>query len=291
MINNLYVIIPVHNRIDITKNCLISLKKQSDSNFKIVVIDDGSTDGTSEMIRNFFPDVILLNGDGNLWWSGANNMGIKFALNSNADYILCLNDDLIVKENFIEKIKFWSNKYPESLFGCISINIENDKIIYAGTKFIWKIGKSIDILNDDIKEKIEKKELISLDNYVGRGLLIPARVFKEVGLFDEKGFPQSGADQDLTFKISKKGYNIYVNPDAKIYLKQSDNTNIYLKNFNLKNFFLYLTSRKSSANIYYQVKLGWRHAPMKYKLNYCIFVTFRCIGGYFKRWIKSKKNE
>lgn len=289
MINNLYIIIPVHNRINITKKCLMSLLNQNDENFKIIVVDDGSNDGTSNMISELFPEVIVLKGDGNLWWSGATNMGIRFALNLNADYILCLNDDLVVRENFIKDIKYWSNRYPESLFGSISVNIENEEIIYAGTKFIWKTGKSIDLQKDEVNKKIENKELITTDNYVGRGLLIPSKVFKEVGLFDEKGFPQSGADQDLTFKIGKKGYKIYINPDAKIYLKPSENGNIFLKNFNFKNFFLYLTSRKSSANIYYQVKLGWRHAPKKYKLNYCTFIIIRCIGGYFKRWMKNKK--
>lgn len=288
---NLFVIIPVHNRKGITKNCLLLLTDQSDKNYNIIVVDDGSTDGTSEMITDEFPDIILLQGDGNLWWSGAINKGVKFALKLNADYVLCLNDDITVKDDFIEKIKYWADKYQNSIFGCAAADIHSNELLYLGTKFIWKYGNSIDYKKDELKRNYKENMLIELDNYVGRGLLIPAEVFKRIGLFDDEGFPQSGADQDFTFKAHKAGYKIYVNTEAKIYSTFSEKDNIFFKEFNLKNFYKYLTSRKSSANIYYQVKLGWRHAPLKYKLIYCIIITIRCAGGYIRRWIINKKKQ
>ena len=117
----MYVVIPVHNRKALTRGCLQSLQQQSDENFEIVVIDDGSTDGTSEMIRQQFPNVVLLQGDGNLWWVGAINEGIRHVLDicSPDDCILLLNDDLVVPQNYISQLKKLALTFPNTLIGSV----------------------------------------------------------------------------------------------------------------------------------------------------------------------------
>jgi GT2 family glycosyltransferase len=97
-----FVIIPVHNRKHFTYECLDSLTQQSYSNISIIVVDDGSTDGTSEMIARYFSEVKVLHGDGYLWWTGAINFGIKEALRiaTHEDFILVINDDVIVGISF-----------------------------------------------------------------------------------------------------------------------------------------------------------------------------------------------
>ena len=62
----IYIVIPVFNRKQFTKDCLDSLRKQTDKRFKVVVVDDGSTDGTSDMLKEEYPEVHILYGDGNL---------------------------------------------------------------------------------------------------------------------------------------------------------------------------------------------------------------------------------
>ncbi len=108
----LHIVIPVHNRKYLTNKCLNSLQRQTYKNFNIIVIDDGSTDGTSKMIQNDFPGVILLHGDGNLWWTGATNMGCRYAIENGAKYILTLNDDVIVKHDYIEKMIYAVTPIP-----------------------------------------------------------------------------------------------------------------------------------------------------------------------------------
>ena len=77
---NVYIIIPVHNRKEITLKCLDTLKQNGDlDKYYVIVIDDGSTDGTSEAIQSLYPDVIILTGDGNLWWTGAIKKGMEYA--------------------------------------------------------------------------------------------------------------------------------------------------------------------------------------------------------------------
>jgi GT2 family glycosyltransferase len=89
----IYIVIPVFNRINFTRECLISLRGQTYTDYKTLVVDDGSTDDTEEIIKREFPEVKVLKGDGNLWWTGATNMGIEYALKigHENDFILTLN--------------------------------------------------------------------------------------------------------------------------------------------------------------------------------------------------------
>ena len=128
----LYIVTPVYNRKKFTENYLIALSKQSVRDFKIIIVDDGSTDGTSAMIKEYFPDVILLHGDGNLWWAEATNVGVRYALDHGADYIMTLNDDTLPAEDFIEKMLCWSEKKPKALLGGLAIDAKSNKPIYGG---------------------------------------------------------------------------------------------------------------------------------------------------------------
>ena len=91
------VIIPVHNRIKYTLQCIKSLKKQTCAKeFKIFLVDDGSTDETIKIINNKFPEVTIFKGDGSLFWGGAVNYGIKnvLRLSKKNDWILLVNNDV-----------------------------------------------------------------------------------------------------------------------------------------------------------------------------------------------------
>ena len=84
------IITPVHNRRDITLQCLKSLARINSNalDIHIIIVDDGSTDGTSEAISANYPQVEIIKGDGNLWFTAGTNRGIEAALKHNPDYIL-----------------------------------------------------------------------------------------------------------------------------------------------------------------------------------------------------------
>ena len=144
---SLFIIIPVHNRKIFTRECLLSLVNQTCRNFNIIVIDDGSTDETGEMINSEFPDVILLKGDGNLWWTKATNIGVKYALKQNAEYILTLNDDTILSADYIEKMIYWSKKKQDALLGSLALDIKSKEPVYGGEIINWKKVNSQFLLN------------------------------------------------------------------------------------------------------------------------------------------------
>ena len=100
----LYILIPVYNRLHDTVRILECLSRQSFKDFKVVVIDDGSSDGTGRVLQAKYPWVIKLEGDGNLWWTGAINKGVEYCLRTGkrADYVMTINNDVWFDQEFLE---------------------------------------------------------------------------------------------------------------------------------------------------------------------------------------------
>ncbi|MGB4989617.1 MAG: glycosyltransferase, partial [Pyrinomonadaceae bacterium] len=99
-------VIPVHNRREITLQCLRSLARidRTGLSIKIFIVDDGSTDGTSDAIREQYPDVELISGDGTLHYAGGTNRGIEAAMKWPPDYIVTMNDDAVYHDQFLQKL-------------------------------------------------------------------------------------------------------------------------------------------------------------------------------------------
>ena len=91
----IYVVIAVKNRLPFTRRCLADLSAQHGVDVTTIVVDDGSTDGTLDMLARDFPSTVVLRGDGDLWWTAATNLGVAWALKraTDADYVLTLNND------------------------------------------------------------------------------------------------------------------------------------------------------------------------------------------------------
>lgn len=271
----LYIITPVYNRKEFTKNYLDALHKQSVENFKIVIVDDGSNDGTAEMIEEMFPDVILLKEKGDLWWAEATNIGVKFALQHGADYIMTLNDDTLPEPDYIEKMIYWSNQKPNALLGALALNIKSGKTAYGGEKKSWVFDKSTSLL--DALPEAERHGLHEVDFFPGRGLLIPKAVFEAIGFYDSKNFPQTVADLDFTYRAKNSGFEIYCNYDAKIkmYVEESGSVQLVTKK-SIKNYYKHLFGRKGGGNLKWYTVCVLKNAPKPWIVP-ALFV------GYAKR--------
>jgi GT2 family glycosyltransferase len=276
----IYIIIPVHNRKEFTRDCLYSLRHQTVSGHRIIVVDDGSTDGTQQMLINEFPDVTVLTGNGHLFWTAAINLGIRHALALGAEYVLTLNNDTVASENFLEQMNFWANLSPDSLLGALDVDIKTKRPYYGGEQFDWKWSKSRFLLNE-LKEE-DRKGLHEVSLYPGRGLLIPRVVFDSIGLFDEKKLPHYLADYDFTQGAKRRGFRVYCNYDAKLYTYPEEGGDHKLRvTKNLRNYFHHLFSIKGGGNLKNFTIYTFRNCPKKYLLSSLLMGYLRRIAGYW----------
>ena len=127
------IVIPVHNGLDYTKKCLKSLfvtinESRYRNDIKIIIVDDGSTDGTAQWIYKNYNSIKILHGDGNLWWSKAMNMGAKYALKHKTEYLLIINNDNIFTNDFIEKLVSFAKKTDFKIVGSKILDLKTKKI-------------------------------------------------------------------------------------------------------------------------------------------------------------------
>lgn len=278
----IYIVTPVYNRKEFTRNYLRALRKQTNMDFKIVIIDDGSTDGTPEMIIKDFPEVILLKEKGNLWWAEATNIGVRYALSHEAEYIMTLNDDTLPEEDYIEKMLYWAQKTPDALLGALAINVKDNTIIFGGENRSWKTSKSI-YVNDTLSDE-ERHGLHSVNMFPGRGLLIPKKVFELVGLYDSKNFPQTIADNDFTHRAYNHGFKIYCNYDARIKIYPDESASVKIKNKkSLKNYYEHLFGIRGGGNLIWFSKCVIKNCPKEYLVVFMAKGILSRINGYWKR--------
>lgn len=215
----LYIVIPVFNRIQHTIICLESLKKQSRDDFNIILVNDGSTDATAKTVAQQFPDVHLVDGDGNWWWTRSVNEGIKAALAMGADHILLMNNDVWLPENYIDEMIQATKEKPRSLIGSINITMERPhRIFFSGVRSINRITfKEYRYHKLFTPWQQEMKGFFASEALNGRGTLIPIGVFDKIGLFDQEKMPQYGADFDFAMRARKAGFSTFVNYNSIVY--------------------------------------------------------------------------
>ena len=275
MDTHLFVIIPVHNRKSFTQDCLHSLRDQTTQNFRIIIFDDGSTDGTSEMIAREFPDIEVLTGDGNLYWTASVNQGIMRALEQGTTHVLTLNNDTIATKDYIEQTLRSIEKSPQALFGALALDAISKEPVYGGEIINWKFNTCRNLLEE--LRAAKPFGLYEVSHFPGRGLLIPKVVFDKIGLFDERTFPHYAADYDFTHKAIRNGFKVYCNYDTKIYTypkASGDWQNRQSKN--LKNYMNHLFGIKGGGNLRNFTLYTFRNCPFP-----CI--PFFLLSGYIRR--------
>lgn len=258
----LYVVIPCHNGYSHTKLCLTHLAKSDYPNFNTVVVDDGSTDGTSAQITAEFPSVRVLRGDGNLWWSGAMNLGIKYALQNEAQYIFVLNNDVIVSTDTISQLVRCALQKPNCIIGSLIYDTNNPQILWsAGGILKWPWPGEIQTGMAEA-DNGQYTGIIKRQWTPGMGTLISKEILISVGLYDEKNLPQYLADVDYCLRANKAGYTVYISSNSKLY-NNIDNTGGVKKQgrYTIEQIKDIFASLRSAEYLPARLKFISRHCP------------------------------
>lgn len=270
------VLLTCHNRKAKTLSLLDSLKKSTRAvnqkiDIAVYLTDDGSTDGTSEAVRQNFPDTIILKGDGNLFWANGMINSWSEAIKGNFDFFLLLNDDAELFKNAIDvllntHLECKEVFKQEGVYVGSTLDKETQEISYGGAiienRFKYTFSK---IIPDG------RIHLCDLGN--ANIMMVSNSVVEKVGILSQ-GYTHGAADFDYTLKCRKKNIPVLVAPKYCGYCT-NDHKGLY-HNFHLKSFRERLNHLRSPTGIAFSSRLLFmkRFFPFRYPIFYLV--------GWFK---------
>jgi GT2 family glycosyltransferase len=259
MCNNTAVLMVCFNRKLKTLQCLKQLFEIAPT-ITVYLVDDGSTDGTSEAIRQLYPNVLLIEGNGNLYWNRGMHLAWGVASNKNYDYYIWLNDDVIpLKESLSELFKCSEIKNNEAIISGIIISEISKKTLYGGTCQNNSLWAANGLMNP-------------IENMNGNFVLVSRGIYEKLGNLDPF-FHHDIGDVDYGLRAKKTGIGVFTTRIPIGFGQPNDICRVRLNNTNVFNRFIRLYSPKGSNPfiIFYFLK---RHKGFKRAILYFFFIHF-----------------
>jgi GT2 family glycosyltransferase len=215
------VVVPVFNKLAHTVRFLESFREVRYPAYQMIIVDDGSTDDTAKTLARRFPEVVRLQGDGNLWWSGGTNRGVAYALEHGFDYVLTINNDTRVHPDFLTHLVETAGAHPRSVVGS-RINFLDDpkKIWSLGGYVNWRGGVVLQLRGHGGYEHEVLPHLanpVPAETLTGCGALVPAACYREVGLYDARWCPQYHGDSEFVLRAARRGWRVLVDLRAVVW--------------------------------------------------------------------------
>jgi GT2 family glycosyltransferase len=205
-----------------TLACLASLGAVSYPALAPLVVDNGSSDGTSEALAAAFPAVEVVRSETNLGFAEGSNVGIRRALERGASHVLLLNNDVEVDPGFVGALVEEAARRPDAGALCSKM------LFFAAPELIWYAGASFDPRSGyngrqrGYRERDDGRfeEVVETDRACGASMLVSRPVLERVGLFAPEFFAYS-EDTDWSLRARAAGYRHYVVPASRVWHKVS----------------------------------------------------------------------
>lgn len=290
----IYVIIPNYNGLKHLQVCFESLKKQTYRDFTIVMVDNGSTDGSVEFVTENYPEVNLLPLDKNYGFAYATNEGIRYAMNfDNCNYVLFLNNDMECDIRFLDNL---ISGFDENAIGSTTSKILN---YYERDRFDTT-GDYYDLYSypfrrgGDEKDSGQFNEKGFVFGGCGGATAYRTDVLKKIGLLDESFFAYY-EDIDLNYRMQLAGFKCLYVPEAVCYhkcgatIKNTFSKKFYLMERNLislqvKNFHFGFFLKYGLASVFIKF---WNYLRFIKRLKFNLF--FFSLAGFYAGIFNSYK--
>lgn len=220
------IMIPVHNNLALTKDCIESIFKYNDTRFELIVINNNSSDGTYEYLellkehfREFNPhceNVVLIHNDENEHFAKANNHGARHA---SGEYLLLLNNDIVAFPHWLSEMMQYVVSHPDAGAVGAKLLFEDDSIQHAGVTFgaVGWVEHLFKEVHKDFPYLNVQREYPAV---TGACLLVKKSIYWEVGGLNEE-FINCYEDVDFCLNVTEKGYKNAVVPTAVLYHYES----------------------------------------------------------------------
>lgn len=216
------VLILSYNGKHLLEDSISSYLNNDYPNFKVIVIDNGSYDGTKEWVEQNFPQVKVLRTEKNLKYSGGFNFGLNYAFNvENADFVLITNNDVKADKNVISELVKAALRSPD--YGFVTGKVyfyDQPNVLQTVGKYEDPIrwnGEHIGYKEVDIGQYDEESERIFADDIF---ILVSRKVYETVGGYDTT-FAFQAEEYDWQARAKNVGFKVYYTPKAKIWHKES----------------------------------------------------------------------
>lgn len=193
-----YIILPVYNNAMATSRFIQLLENQTTQDYHLLLIDDGSTDKTAELVTERLPaQSTIIKGNGRLWWAGSLQKAYEWLkLYAKSGHVLIINNDVIFNEHFLSSGIEYLTHNPSSLIQALNIDPDNGKST-GGLHFNY--------YKNVYSEPNNKKETNCLCT---RGLLMDLKSFFDIGGFYPRLLPHYLSDYEYTLRAYRKGYKL-----------------------------------------------------------------------------------
>jgi GT2 family glycosyltransferase len=216
------VVVLAHNGLADTLGCIDSLSQASWEALSVIVVDNGSSDGTAEVVRNRFPDVTVIARSENAGFAEGNNIGIRQALESGVDYVFLANNDTRLAPDAIAECVRVATLNADAAAICPLVYFADpDTLVwYAGATFDPRracSGRMVGYREIDRGQFDGERET---DRITGAASLMPRAALEDVGLLDSELFFLY-EDVDWSLRARRAGHRVYVAPRARVWHRVS----------------------------------------------------------------------
>lgn len=223
-----FALIPVFNRLVHTQAILECLRAQKNADLRIVIVDDGSTDGTAEFLAQQ-RDLMVLKGDGALWWAGAMQKALLAARKEarEGDFFMFINNDTRIGEDFVSSLVEVSLAHGRAVVGSILRAMESPHhLLSIGPRAdLWQM-RIWDRLRDlPMHERERMDETYQVDFLPGRNTLFPVEVLDRAGSLRPWLLPHYFADYEYSDRVRRAGFRLLVSTRAITYSSDEGSSN------------------------------------------------------------------